>query len=129
MYAEKDCPSGKLFSFNSEVTVVTVVTGASGQLGAEIVNGLTVNGARVVTSGLSLVGLKQTAMEHRWKEEYVSLHECNIRNNHAVDEAITARFSHCGEITSLVAIAGVSVIQPCLERPKSYSSQNFGRTE
>lgn len=96
MNAEKDYSAGELFGISNEVTLVT---GASGQLGAEIVNGLTANGARVIATDLSLVGLKQAAKVHKWSEECASLHECDIRDSHVVEEAITAGISRHGEVT------------------------------
>ena len=101
------------FSLSGETIFVT---GAAGQLGCSIVNGLIASNANVIATDNDLENLKKCAYKYDWSEEKIILKECDVRKK----ESILQVFDDCEndfyKITGLINNAGVSVFEPYLER-------------
>ena len=97
---------------------VILVTGAAGQLGSCIVNGLIDSNARVVATDTTIDILEKSAERWEWNKSKVILKECDITKREDIVTAIEEGIAVYGEITALVANAGVSVFEPYLERPE-----------
>jgi len=106
----------KLFNLSNEVVLVT---GAAGQLGSGVVNGLLANNARVIATDTTLEKLKECANQWGWDQEKVILTECNITKRDEIDSAIEKGNNIYGSVTALVANAGVSTFEPYLERTEA----------
>jgi len=96
-----------------------IVTGAAGQLGSEIINLLLDLGANVTASDLSLDDLTLQANKNSWNKKKVFLYQCDISIKDQVVNLIDSTDKKFGEISSIIANAGVSVFEPFLERPVS----------
>ena len=66
----------KIFNLDKEVVLVT---GAAGQLGSSIVNGLIDSNARVIAVDVSEDLLNKSAIMWEWAKEKVLLFECKMR--------------------------------------------------
>ena len=110
-----DYRAENLFSLGNEVVLVT---GASGQLGNSIVNGLIDSKASVIAADIDKESLNVSAERWRWNESKVVLAPCDIRNRHDITGALDRGINAYGTVNALVANAGVSVFEPYLERPE-----------
>lgn len=105
--------ANSLFNLKDEVVLVT---GSSGQLGSSIVDGLVSLNARVVATDLTDETLQNKASRHNWDQERVATYVCDVTSKADIELAIENGEKKFGEVTSLVANAGVSVFEPFLER-------------
>jgi NAD(P)-dependent dehydrogenase (short-subunit alcohol dehydrogenase family) len=96
-----------------------MVTGASGQLGSGIVQGLLTRGACVLAADTSIEALKAAHDRWNWPDDQVRLTVCDIRNRADISAAVSAGEAAFGGLDMLVNNAGVSVFEPYLERPES----------
>jgi len=103
----------KIFNLSNEVVLVT---GAVGQLGSSIVNGLLDNNAKVIATDTTIESLEKSANRWNWNQETVILKECNITKREEITAAIEKGSNTYGYVSALVANAGVSVFEPYLER-------------
>ena len=97
---------------------VALVTGAAGQLGSSVVNGLIDNDSSVIAVDVDMGLLRKIAEQYEWRENKVILVQCDIANRDDVVRAFDEGVNRYGNITALVANAGVSVFEPYLERPE-----------
>jgi len=104
-----------LFSLDNETVLVT---GAAGQLGSSIVNGLIDSNARVIAVDVSTELLNKSSERWEWDESKVVLVQCDITSRDDIVKALDSGVSDFGNITALIANAGVSVFEPYLERPE-----------
>ena len=104
-----------LFSLEGEAILVT---GAVGQLGRSIVNGLLDCNALVIATDTNMGQLVECANRYGWDKETVLLKECDIRDLTSISNAINNNVGLFAQVTGLVANAGVSVFEPYLERPE-----------
>ena len=93
-----------------------LVTGAAGQLGSILVQGLVSSGASVLASDVSLNQLRGTAEKLKWPKDQVELAQCDTRLRDDIVNTINLGISAFGGVSSLVANAGVGVFEPFLER-------------
>jgi NAD(P)-dependent dehydrogenase (short-subunit alcohol dehydrogenase family) len=96
-----------------------MVTGASGQLGCGMVNGLLACGANVLASDVSLSDLTAASQQFRWPSEKVALASVDVRSRQDITNALSAAKEVFGGVDMLVNNAGVSVFEPFLDRPES----------
>ncbi len=96
-----------------------LVTGASGQLGSGIVQGLLARGADVLAADTSIEALKTASDRREWPADRVKLVVCDIRKRDDISAAIATGKAAFGGLDMLVNNAGVSVFEPYLERPES----------
>lgn len=96
-----------------------MVTGAAGQLGSAMVDGLLALGARCVATDTAPEALEATAAKRGWDADCVVLAPCDIRERAQVGAALDKGIDSFGEVDCLVNNAGVSVFEPWLERPES----------
>ena len=108
-----DYDPGKIFRLDGEVVFVS---GAAGQLGSQIVNGLIDAGAKVIASDSSIENLRRAVNLWSWKDGEVLTAECDIRQRKEICASYEKGIKAFGKITALVANAGVSVFEPYLER-------------
>jgi 3-oxoacyl-[acyl-carrier protein] reductase len=97
---------------------VFLVTGATGQLGSQIVGSLLRNGAKVVACDSSI------NLHSNEYSEYIDtanfwLVECDIRDKNKISEVIRLSAARFGSLDGLVCNAGVSVFEDYLDRPES----------
>lgn len=104
-----------IFNLKDEVVLVT---GAAGQLGSSIVNGLIDSDARVIAVDVSEDLLKKSTVKWEWDKEKVILSQGDITKRIDISEAFQKGIMVYGEVTSMVANAGVSVFEPYLDRPE-----------
>ena len=104
-----------LFSLKNEVVLVT---GAAGDLGSNIVNGLIDSNALVVATDTDIQLLENSAKRLGWDEKKIVLAQCDIRNRDHIVNVLARGINAYGHVTALVANAGVSVFEPWLERPE-----------
>ncbi len=83
-----------IFSISDEVVLVT---GAAGQLGSSIVNGLIDNNAKVIATDTSLDILKNSAERWEWNKSKVILKECDITKRGDIVAAIEEGIAIYGE--------------------------------
>ena len=102
-----------IFNLSSEVVLVT---GAAGQLGSSIVNGLIDCNAHVIATDTSKKLLIEIAERWGWDKSKVSLVECDITDRDAIKNTLDNAGGIFGVVTALVSNAGVSVFEPYLER-------------
>lgn len=95
---------------------VVFVTGAAGQLGSEIVNQLLASGARVVATDSNFEMLEVVCKDLCWSSEQVVIAPCDISKKSDVNLVFNFGVERFGQITDLIANAGVSVFEPYLER-------------
>ncbi|MCK5405080.1 MAG: SDR family oxidoreductase [Desulfobulbaceae bacterium] len=96
-----------------------LITGAAGQLGSGIIDGLLACGANIVATDMSVDDLDATAERCGWPHERVVPKACDIRERKQVAAAINIGLEHFGPIDFLINNAGVSVFEPYLERPEN----------
>ncbi|MGE4504849.1 MAG: SDR family oxidoreductase [Desulfovibrionaceae bacterium] len=96
-----------------------LVTGAAGQLGCGMVNGLLACGGRILACDTKLAAVEAAAQRYGWDPERVSLAEADVRERSAVAEAVRSGAEAFGGLDALVNNAGVSVFEPFMERPES----------
>ena len=106
----------KLFELKNQVVIVT---GASGQLGCEIVTALISLGANVAAIDMNLKLLEEKSEKFDWDKYKVKLIECDITKIDQVKKSIKLSISHFGDLTNLISNAGVSVFKPFLEREEN----------
>ena len=99
--------------------LVALVTGASGQLGSEIVNALLGLGAYCVAADVAMASLEDAAERNNWPADRVALAVCDIRFREQICAALDKGAEHFGGMNALVNNAGVSVFEPYLERPEA----------
>jgi NAD(P)-dependent dehydrogenase (short-subunit alcohol dehydrogenase family) len=97
---------------------VFLITGASGQLGSQIVGALLVNGAKVVACDTSLNLLSNQYSEFTENSD-LWLVECDIRDKNKISEVIDLSAKRFGTLDGLVCNAGISVFEDYLDRPES----------
>lgn len=97
---------------------VVLVTGAGGQLGAEVVNGLLNCGAKVAAVDSSGDALERKIAAMRWSSESVLALTADIRDKKSVSNVFEATNKRFGHVQHLINNAGVSVFEPFLERPE-----------
>jgi len=102
-----------LFSLSGSVVLVT---GAGGQLGSCIVNGLLDNAACVVAVDSNIEKLTKCANRWQWDSQKIIYLACNIVDRNDIVNVFEKGTKRFGHITSLIANAGVSVFEPYLER-------------
>lgn len=93
-----------------------LVTGASGQLGSGMVNGLLAAGADVVAADVAREGLDAAGERWAWPAERVATAVCDIRNRADIIAALETGAEAFGQVDCLVNNAGVSVFEPFMER-------------
>jgi NAD(P)-dependent dehydrogenase (short-subunit alcohol dehydrogenase family) len=96
-----------------------LVTGASGQLGSDIVRGLLASGACVLATDTTISALNAAKARWSWPDDRVKLAVCDVRNRLDVVDAISGAVTEFGGLDMLVNNAGVSVFEPWLERPET----------
>jgi NAD(P)-dependent dehydrogenase (short-subunit alcohol dehydrogenase family) len=95
---------------------IVVVTGAGGQLGAEIVSALLLCGAKVVAIDNSSVAIEKKFNGVKSDSKSVLILTADISKSEEVSAAFAESTVHFGKIDHLVNNAGVSVFEPFLER-------------
>ncbi|HEU6438335.1 MAG TPA: SDR family oxidoreductase [Nitratidesulfovibrio sp.] len=95
---------------------VVLVTGAAGQLGADMVDAVVAMGGRCVAADASLEVLKGTGERHGWPSADVELAGCDIRDREQILSVLRLGESSFGAVDCLVSNAGVSVFEPYLDR-------------
>ncbi len=105
-----------LFSLENQIVFLT---GAAGQLGTEIANGLLLMGARVVAVDKNISDLETASKKNSWDSDYVICLECDVTNKNNIEDCFQTAINKYGVINSLVANAGVSVFEPYMEREES----------
>jgi len=113
----------KIDSFNPRIifnieSEVVLVTGASGQLGSSIINGLINSNAKVIAIDVTEKKLEKIAEQFEWSTNKVILMQGDITKRNDIINAIEKGKSTFGKVTALIANAGVSVFEPYLERPE-----------
>lgn len=103
------------FSLRGETILVT---GAAGQLGSSIVNGLLDCNSLVIATDTSMRQLVECTNRYGWDKETVLLTDCDIRDLASISDAINNNGGPFAHVTGLVANAGVSVFEHYLERPE-----------
>ncbi len=93
-----------------------LVTGAAGQLGADIINCLLGLGANCLATDASEEHLAATAKRWGWPSERVFTAACDIRVRKEIVESLNQGAEVLGPIHFLVNNAGVSVFEPYMER-------------
>ena len=93
-----------------------VVTGAAGQIGAEIVNACLLCGANVIACDFDLIKLNHAALENAWPSDKVLIYQCDITRRQQVKEIFIAGSKMFESIDGLINNAGVSTFEPFLER-------------
>lgn len=101
----------------SLVNHAVIVTGAAGQLGRAIVNGLLDCGSKVVAVDIDHELLKNTAEREKWPSNQVITQACDISSRQSIVSLFNTTNEINLKITGLVNNAGVSVFEPYLERP------------
>lgn len=97
---------------------IVLVTGAGGQLGAEIINALLLCEARVVAVDSSSEALNKKKSTLKWNPESVLALTADIRDRQGVLDVFETTQRHFGNVQHLINNAGVSVFEPFLERPE-----------
>jgi NAD(P)-dependent dehydrogenase (short-subunit alcohol dehydrogenase family) len=105
-----------LFSLEDQIVFLT---GAAGQLGAEIANGLLLMGAKVIAVDKNILDLEEISNKHSWDSDYVICLECDVTNKTNIEDCFRIAINKFGVINSLIANAGVSVFEPFMEREES----------
>jgi len=95
---------------------VALVTGAGGQLGAEIVSALLQCGAKVIAIDSSSDALEKKTIAMDWASKPVLTIAADIRKRENVSNVFDQSIAHFGKIHHLINNAGVSVFEPFLER-------------
>lgn len=94
---------------------VTIVTGASGQIGREIVTQLTRSRHKIVAVDISIDQLRKAADELGWTKD-VQLIRCDISKTEDVINVFEVCVKQYGYVQNLINNAGVSVFDPFLDR-------------
>jgi len=102
-----------IFSLEGQVVLVT---GAAGQLGSSIVNGLVDSNARVIAVDADENLLNKSSDNYNWDKKNVILSHGDITKRNDIINSIQKVTNSYGDLTALVANAGVSVFEPYLER-------------
>jgi len=95
-----------------------LVTGATGQLGAEIVCALLAINSNVLAVDVDLNKLVATSKKFDWPEDRVQLAKCDITIKHDVVNLFADLKRTSSIIQGIVNNAGVSCFEPFLERPE-----------
>lgn len=95
---------------------VVLVTGAGGQLGAEIVNALLHCGAKVVAIDKSSDAIEKKSIAMDWGSKSVLILAADISKRESVSNVFDKSIAHFGKIDHLINNAGVSVFEHFLER-------------
>ena len=104
--------------FNIEKQVV-FVTGGNGQIGLSLVLSLIKAKAKVIAVDLELNNLKELINLNNWTHNQIQILKCDIRKEDEVKLVFNKASEKFGEITSLVANAGVAVFENYLDRKES----------
>ena len=91
---------------------VIMISGAGGQLGQTLINGIIIRGGRVIGLDLSVQELSKVASKNNWSDDQVYIIEADIRDRNAVKKAFESGVSKFGKVTSQINNAGVSVFEP-----------------
>tara|TARA_B100001964_G_C14096259_1_gene537159 strand:- start:157 stop:963 length:807 start_codon:yes stop_codon:yes gene_type:complete len=102
-----------LFNLNKKVVVVT---GASGQIGTELVQGLLDNKATVIGSDKNIDFLMINAKERKWNKKYFLPVKCNITNLDEVKNLFFLSKKKFKIIDALINNAGIAVFKPFIKR-------------
>ena len=97
---------------------VALVTGAGGQLGAEIVNALLGCGAKVAAIDKSSDAIDRKSVAMDWDSKSVLSLAADISKRDDVSNIFEGTMARFGKIHHLVNNAGLSVFEPFLERPE-----------
>lgn len=103
----------KIFNLDNQCIFVT---GAAGQLGCQIVNGLIDSNANVIATDVDFIELIKSAEKYNWDSNKVKLIECDITSRDHINKLLSQSTDIFGEVTGLVSNAGVSVFEPYLDR-------------
>lgn len=93
-----------------------LITGAAGQLGSAIVEGLLLSGAKVAAVDKSLSQLKKKANDLRWDLNSTLLLEADVSKKDQVKLAFNVAEEKFNCIHHLINNAGISVFEPFMER-------------
>ena len=95
-----------------------LVTGASGQLGIEIVSALLAINSNVLATDIDLDKLVAISKKNEWPDDRVQLARCDISIKSDVVNLFKGLNKTNNVIQGLVNNAGVSCFEPYLERPE-----------